>query len=226
MTRAFIIGNGKSLNKTPLHLLVGEDTWAVNKIRLIFDKTAWRPKYYVRTDDIYENADKGWSEDICEALQVCKMAYLGPYFYKYRDWAKGVEYGGRTAQVGPICGEHVYHVGMKGDSNIPYTWHPMEYCNFGGSLSVAIQLASRSKMYDVIYLVGCDLDYNDDDVCHFDPNYNNGAVTPFSAEQLKKDKIRAHEIAFRSSKVPILNATIGGELEVYPRVDLMELLNG
>lgn len=217
MRKAFIIGNGKSLRITPLDWLQDEDTWAVNKIRLIFPYTNWRPKYYVRTDDIYENADTGWEEDINAALDAGALAHLGPMFY--RIWCE-TKYQGVIAQVGPICGEHVYHVG---DRDVPETWHPMEYCNFGGSLGVAIQLCSRSKMYDEIYLVGCDMDYEDGKVCHFDPNYNNGAVTPFPAELLKADKLHAHEVAKKCSKIPIYNATIGGELEVYPRVKLEDV---
>ncbi len=47
-----------------------------------------------------------------------------------------------------------------------------------------------------------------------DPRYANG------------DCQAAHQAARKSSKAPIYNATIGGELEVYERVDLMEVING
>jgi len=45
--RAFIIGNGPSLADTPLEELKNECTLATNKIFKIFNKTSWRPKYYV-----------------------------------------------------------------------------------------------------------------------------------------------------------------------------------
>jgi hypothetical protein len=37
---------------------------------------------------------------------------------------------------------------------------------------------------------------------------------------------QAHMVARRSSPVPIYNATLGGKLEVHPRVDFFEVLNG
>jgi hypothetical protein len=220
MKIAWLLGNGPSLKETPLHLLEG-DTWAVNKIRLLFPHTDWRPKYYVRTDDIYENQDEGWYRDIDEVLEEGAYAFLGPYFYKY--WAEG-SHQGRVAGCVPICGEHVYH---HDSPWAPTKWHANELCNFGGSLSVAIQIMNKENRkygYDAIYLVGCDLGYSNDVVYHFDPNYNNGVPTPYAASVLKQDKIAAHEIAMKCSKIPIFNATIGGELEVYPRVNLESVL--
>ena len=45
--RVFILGNGPSLEKTPLHSLVDEYTFGVNNIANIFDKTKWRPSFYL-----------------------------------------------------------------------------------------------------------------------------------------------------------------------------------
>lgn len=45
--RIFLIGNGPSLEKTPLAMLNGEYTLAMNKIDNIFSQTSWRPSYYL-----------------------------------------------------------------------------------------------------------------------------------------------------------------------------------
>jgi len=37
--------------------------------------------------------------------------------------------------------------------------------------------------------------------------------------------VQVHTVAKRSSPVPIYNATIGGNLEVYPRVNMLDVLN-
>jgi hypothetical protein len=47
--RCFIVGNGASLNKTPLDLLSGDVSFGMNMISLIFDRTPWRPDYIVVT---------------------------------------------------------------------------------------------------------------------------------------------------------------------------------
>jgi hypothetical protein len=45
--RLFILGNGPSLGRTPLHLLNDKYTLAMNKIDKIFPETEWRPTYYL-----------------------------------------------------------------------------------------------------------------------------------------------------------------------------------
>ena len=50
--RAFIIGNGPSLNVYDVGLLKDEVTFAANKIWLLFDQTEWRPTYYSVTDKL------------------------------------------------------------------------------------------------------------------------------------------------------------------------------
>ena len=49
--RCFVIGNGPSLTMCDLDKLKSEVTFAANKIYLAFDKTDWRPSYYVVEDD-------------------------------------------------------------------------------------------------------------------------------------------------------------------------------
>jgi len=44
--RIFLLGNGPSLNDTPLRILDDEYTLAMNKINHIYDSTSWRPDFY------------------------------------------------------------------------------------------------------------------------------------------------------------------------------------
>jgi hypothetical protein len=48
--RVFLLGNGPSLEITPLHLLEEEITMAMNCIDLIYDETDWRPNYYLNVE--------------------------------------------------------------------------------------------------------------------------------------------------------------------------------
>jgi hypothetical protein len=50
--RCFIIGNGPSLRQEDLERLKGEYTFASNKIYKIFNKTSWRPTFYMVVDPI------------------------------------------------------------------------------------------------------------------------------------------------------------------------------
>src|SRR6478752_1959771 len=50
--RLFVIGNGPSLNKTPLYLLENEYTMCFNRINLMYERINWKPDLYVAIDDL------------------------------------------------------------------------------------------------------------------------------------------------------------------------------
>ena len=93
---------------------------------------------------------------------------------------------------------------------------------------VAIQIASwthkKPYEFDEIILLGCDLGFTGDGTDHFCKDYydyKNDIILPAMREE---DMIYAHEIAKANTRIPIYNATIGGSLEVYPRVDIRKVL--
>lgn len=63
--QAFLIGNGPSLSRTPLHKLTGEVTIAMNNIHRIYPETEWRPEYYVSVQSPEPKADpsKAWIDE-------------------------------------------------------------------------------------------------------------------------------------------------------------------
>ena len=50
--RCFIVANGPSLLKTNLDLLANEITFGLNRIYLNFDKSSFRPTYYVSVNEL------------------------------------------------------------------------------------------------------------------------------------------------------------------------------
>jgi len=65
----------------------------------------------------------------------------------------------------------------------------------------------------------------------YTPDVNkNHAIPNYTKDQRDKSEMdnrnmtHLHEMAKRCCPVPIYNATVGGSLEVYPRVDIHELL--
>ena len=64
----YLIGNGPSLNKTPLYLLKDEYTMVFNRFSLMLDRLNWSPSFYSTTDDLV-------LEDIIdEAIDISKIA--------------------------------------------------------------------------------------------------------------------------------------------------------
>lgn len=232
--RVWIIGNGPSLMYTPLELLKGETTFAVNHIAKIFPYTDWRPTYYARVDepgdkDLYEDPYWAVVRDMEPIVSEGIHCFLGPYFFS--PVAREIE-GGDIRGILPICGEEQWHVN-DGPNTFPTKWHMNNrdridtYCSFGGSLGVAIQLVNFDERFagcEEIYLLGCDMGFKDSESSHFVDDYDDYKNEKTPAWLVEADKIHAHEIANKCSKIPIMNATIGGSLEVYPRVDIRSLL--
>ena len=198
--KAYIIGNGHSLRRTPLHWLNDEVTYAVGRINLIFNQTEWRPKNYVRIEEEGIDSD-AWAEDMKAILPTGCACYLTVGFIGHHRNYKLRHYEDRKTRIEWV---------KTCDGKHTPGWHLPELCSYGGSLFTAIQIAIKEG-YDPLYLVGCDLGRE-----HFTEDYQKG-VQREDASALWLD---AHVIALRDSPVKIYNATIGGSLEVYERSSL------
>lgn len=212
--RAFIVGNGPSLAHTPLDMLIGETAFACNRIALIYDKTDWRPNYYIRSEglELYNMPDPSlWQDDIRYHLDHPDIeVHCNAYFSKHLGTSA---HGAHRLK---LCTHYLQHF----DSDeCPYMWHLPVTCSYGSSVNVAMQLAVQMG-YGPLYLIGCDLGYIDDKPSHFTDEYEKGYEDMLRpARYANLDTLNAHIIAARSSPVPIYNATIGGDLDVYERVD-------
>jgi hypothetical protein len=239
MKRIFLVGCGPSLNETPLDLLVGEDTFSINKIHLIYPKTVWRPTYYYYVDhpdkeydwqipiDIHKDIAKHmWLLDDYRTgvLDARKLDEDHPPMEKYEGELKNVTWV-------PRCKKHSWY--SASNPKGMQEWHFPDICNAYNGMSGMIQISVQLG-YDEIYLVGCDLNFQTDfRKSHFDPDYNghnvpnSWAVAGWWAQADNFDAEYAHKVAKKECDkrgVKIYNATIGGSLEVYERKDLLNVL--
>lgn len=215
--RAWVLGNGPSLAKTNLDLLVDEVTFGVNRVHLIYPQTKMRVKFYVRAEEAFGMEVEDWLDDFLAQVEVPEtQIYCNQYFTKHIErHFNNTDIRARVHRI-KTCPHYLMHFDNK---DCPHTWH-QGLCTFGSSVNVAVQLAVQMG-YSPIYLVGCDLGYRDETPSHFAEGYEMGDIQP--ARYANSDTLAAHMIASRSSPVPILNATIGGVLEAYPRVRYEEL---
>lgn len=228
--RCFCVGNGPSLAKTPLHLLEQEYTFGLNKIADIFPETTWRPDFYVMVtvlarDSNWAAASKIAMKDTVSVIGVSTIPHLlektdGVYMIPDNILPVRV-----TKLAAPIWSDDVFH-------------HVSKY---GTSMVAVLQVAAYMG-FNPIYLLGCDLgwkpfDYEENkDPNHFSEGYwakaaiddkNEVIVTPELAQRYTNDAIAGHKFAKREldrAGVLVYNATLGGDLEVYPRVKLEEIL--
>lgn len=215
--RAFIVGNGPSLNHTNLNLLNGEYSFGVNGIAAIYSRTNWRPSHYVRAEEASMGSDpEAWKRD----MQIHRD--LGCEIWANEMFLRGVEdlrESGRYRQI-RACSHYSLHFD---NPDCPPLYHLPRLCTFGSSVNVAIQIALGLLNFDEVYLVGCDLGYKEGTTNHFDQNYTKNVGQLRDARYTELDILAAHMIAARTFPGKIFNATLGGSLEVYPRVEFESL---
>lgn len=162
--RAFLIGNGPSLNKTPLEKLNSEYTFVVNKINKIYDRIDFEPTFFFtgwEVDSSYfssiDSADHPVSHHVNSDVQcfLRKSAYefygdQENVFY-YTGWGLG---GGscpfhemKPGEIKGINLNHLYEYWSLDASNLIYKYHSM-YC--------LAQIVAYLG-FDEVYFVGTDL---------------------------------------------------------------------
>ena len=218
--RAFIVGNGPSLADLPLNILEGEYTFATGRIALVFPDTFWRPTFYVAFATSV-NDYKGFPEYVRDAYEAMKTAEIT---FAYQDCTGNPIFymAGNTMF---LHASHAHHIAPE-DAE-PEIWSDDisdRVSKYGTSLFAASQIAAYMG-FNPIYFVGCDLGDG-----HFTDEYipDHYREHRISQEHVKPAIIRSHEIIKTNGErlgTRFYNATIGGGLEVYPRVGLYSLFD-
>ncbi len=222
--RCFLIGNGPSLTGEDLNLLKNEFTFGTNMVYKIFDQTDWRPSFHCVSDTIYA------SKLGFELSQMVKA----PLFTTERTY--------RRMKKKPIDTTYVHTIQTE---RYKVRGNIQAYCMIKATvLSLAAEMAFHMGFTE-IYLLGVDCTNPHDKGGHFTDNYATKEVaetdinrikTRMNARTLTTKQIGDH-IIDRSLEVyallnqyacqhgiQIYNATRGGNLEIFPRVKLEDVL--
>ncbi|MBE9507210.1 MAG: DUF115 domain-containing protein [Chloroflexi bacterium] len=206
--RCFVIGNGPSLKQTDLSLLENEITFGMNRIYLLFDELGFATSYYVSINKLvikqcaHEIVEKvpcpkfiGWHTcDLIDFLPDMMFLYHhgSPRFST--DITKGL-WDGATVTYAAI--QVAYYMGFEQVILI----------------GVDHSFATKGEPGKVIVSQG-------DDPNHFDPQYF-GKGFRWGLPDLETSEL-AYRLAlhqFTSAGREIMDATIGGKLQVFPKVD-------
>jgi hypothetical protein len=209
--RCFVIGNGTSLNAGDLDLITKQPSIACNRINLIYPETAWRPSVYVHPESLAPDIPY-----IQENIDLGIECYIGEHFQPDIKDAPNVHW---------IKDCH-HHLLPFSSAELPDEWHMPQPCTFGGSVNFSMQIAVLAG-YDEIILIGCDLQYKTRNRSHFSPAYEHGGEQPpfFAARNAFYGHVQAlNWIRRRKKNVSVLNATRGGMLELWPRVELADAI--
>lgn len=209
--RCFIVCNGPSLKIDDLNTLhqSGEFTFGLNSIFKLFDKTDWRPDYYVCIDKCPYN------ELVSDPnFELVKNKFLPDYFFLDSSFPD-------DCFVFPL---EYYEVGIYGWQR--HFSDDIYVVAYGATTvtSLAMQIAAYMGFKE-IYLIGCDNNFSV-------KNNTNHAEGIEYKKVLKaaKNAVERNEKGYETARkhceergIKIYNATRGGKLEVFPRVDFDSL---
>ena len=211
--RCFILGNGPSLKKTDLSLLKDEVTFGLNRIYLLFDEMGFSTTYYVSVNSLFIH------QCVHEIVQVPCPKFIhwrerdlvdftaDMIFFRtrgdpgfYTDLAEGV-----------WVGATVTYVAMQ----------VAHYLGFRKVILIGVDHSFETKGEPSTTIVS-----QGDDPDHFDPRYF-GKGFRWQLPDLETSEL-AYRIAryqFERVKREIVDATIGGRLQVFRKVDYHALFD-
>lgn len=207
--RCFVLGNGPSLNKIDLNLLKDEYSFAINKINLIYKKYEWRPSVYCMFSI---RKSKEWINNISESIKLDIPIFINDVhknIYKRNQKIHWLKCKGS---------EKFKEKGIFDD--IEKGVH-----KYASTLLAMIEIVNYMG-FDEIYLIGCDLGYKKDGISHFDKDYfKKTTKLNYNTHNVEMAKMHKSILNYFNKQGKVIkNATIGGELESYERVDFYNLL--
>lgn len=221
--RVFILGNGPSLKKTDLSLLENEITIGFNGI---FLHQSFTPTIHIVEDHLVaEDREKEIREFECPVkmypsyLGYCIPAQENTIFLNHlprKSFPVDTDFSDDAANIS-FTGGTVTYTGLQVAASLGFS----EIILVGVDASYKVEDVDRTTDYGTGVLCS-----RSDDVNHFDPSYFGKGYRwhdPNVHTMLQAYR-KARNYAERSGK-KVLNATIGGELEVFPRVNFWDLFD-
>lgn len=232
--RCFIIGNGPSLTPADLDLIKNEVSFAANTIYKIFSKTSWRPTFYcIQDNKVLMDISK---DDLLNETKDCKATFVRMY-------------SSRIVRANNIKLNNLIYVPILGkvtkNYSAPFSDKADKYVYDGSMVTYLFLQLAVYMGFDRIYLIGMDhnfpfnrtrngkIEVNDISIpVHFwesAETNNEGDRIDLHAnyQELAENSYKEAERYSRESKrCRIFNATRGGKLEIFERVNLDDIMGG
>jgi hypothetical protein len=213
--RCFIIGNGPSLKNTDLSKLRGEHTFGMNRVYLAFEDWGFTTSFLVAVNTL-----------VIEQCAADLLALPVPVFLSWRS-RKNVQ---RSIQPEPGTRNPIYlHSTYSGPR---FATDARERLWEGATVTyVCLQLAFHMG-FETVVLIGVDHTFkysgapnttvtsqgNDPD--HFDPGYfGKGFRWQLPDLETSEAGYRMAKKAYESAGRRVLDATVGGKLDVFEKVE-------
>ena len=228
--RVFLIGNGPSLAETDLNLLKNENTIAMNRISLMYDKNKdWRPTYYIYCSSNVN--DKRWGNEWLSSVQSAIKEKSTTSFVASR-YRERIDPQNKFNRVKWFSSLSETRPDSKGNI-VPESFSTNivnRIDKSGTTMNLALQLAYHMGFKEIIF-IGADLGWTKDvgtknDPNHFDKNYRADISNPYKANQQMRNVHKLALSIFNINKphVKIYNASIRTVLDVYPIIKFYDYI--
>lgn len=211
--KCFIIATGPSITITDIEKLRNEYTFGMNSLSLAFKLTDFRPTYFgIQDEHVYEKIKDSLKLYCKENVFVSSnIAEINDIPITWNTFPLNVSYHSYQLRF-----NQQYFAKFSSDCNrAVYDGYTITY----SLLQLAIYMGFKE-----VYLLGADTNYSKNknkqhfiESGHYDPTYKTAGERMIVAYEVAKKYADTHNIN-------IYNATRGGMLEVFPRVDLDEVL--
>ena len=212
-----VVGNGPSLNVTPLEEFVTIPSIGMNKIELLFDRSIWRPSMIVCVNNLVVKQNwKNWLKRDIPVHLSWKARHFIPskqrekfsFFLSKRDilFSRNItKFLGSAVTVTFTALQYAYYMGAD----------PVILVGVDHSFSVT----NGRKPNDIEKRKG-------EDINHFDPNYF-AAGSYWGVPDLDASEagFRLAKEAFEMDGRKVYDATIGGKLDVFEKLDISDAIN-
>lgn len=211
-----VVGNGPSLNVTPLDDYIDIPSIGMNKINLLFDKVEWRPDIIICSNRLVIQQNKTFFSKTGIPIflswkgrrQINKKYRRKMSFYLERptnnfsnDITKGLGSGGGTVSYTAL--QFAYYLGANPvilfgiDHNFKFEGNPSSIAKAQG-----------------------------EDVNHFDPNYFKSGTMWGLPDMLRMEAgYERVKLFFENKQRKIYDASVGGKLNVFDKIDLKKASN-
>lgn len=216
--RAFIIGNGPSLKQTDLSKLRNEITFGMNRIYVIFPELGFHTTYYSATNNL---VIEQFHDDILSLPMPKFLAWRSHHYFSADISLSKIPTFLYTSYTGPRFSHDV-----RGR-----VWESATVTN------VTLQLAFHMG-FDQVILIGVDHNFTSkgeanktvisegDDPNHVSANYFGKGVRwqlpDLDTSEIGYAMARDH---FKRAGREVLDATVGGKLTIFPKVDYNSLFS-
>ncbi len=228
--RCFIVGNGPSLTASDLDLIKNEISFAANTIYKIFPQTEWRPTFYcVQDENVLRDIAK---DNLKSETENCEAAFIRMYSNRI------------IKETGMDLNNIIYvpiWSRIKKNYSAPFSRRADRFV-YDGSMVTYLSLQLAVYMgFSEIYLIGMDhnfpfhrnrngqIEENDKSIpVHFwegaDKNTGNIDLHSNYHELADNSYKEVARVSKRDGDFKVYNATRGGKLEVFERVNLVDIV--